>query len=232
LCLFTFQRNAIFSDPVTLWRSVAKSTPNKRRIHQNLATSLLSQGIERRDPGLYWEALRELQTVLFLPDDNGVDPRLVFGAIGMTYYHLDMVGDAVRAWTEGLERFPGDAALEGNIAFALVRQGRFDEALPHALTSRAADPSLYDVANTLGLIYFEKREYSRAAEQFLAYQELRPEEPLGYWNAALAYEKAGNYLQATEMATRFLAREQDAEKRNRALSFLEDMQTGGPKLTK
>jgi tetratricopeptide (TPR) repeat protein len=223
LTVWTVKRNAVYEDMVTFWRSVVESTPDKRRSHHNYAVALSAAGNRSSDGRWSWEALRELRTVLVLPDDGSVNVRDVYGAIGITYYQLDLVEDAIIAWKEGLTRFPNDANLESYVASAMVRVGRYDEARVHALAAMQADPTVSEVANTLGLICLEKGEYQKAAEHFVRFQELRPEVAMGYWNAAVAFEKAGNYPRAYEMAMLFLAREPDPNLRAKAQFFVETM---------
>lgn len=216
-------RNYVYQSMVTLWRDAAEKSPDKRRTRQNYAHALVQTAGESGDAQLYWQALSEFQAMLRLPDDGSADLRNFYLDMGLIHYHLRMEEDAIRYWREGLEFFPDDAPLKSNIAFALFRMGRSAEALTYALEARQDDPMLPEAANALAWVRWERGEYQLAAEQFDHLLTLRPENTMAYWNAAVAYERAGSYAQARTRALQYLERETNPEHRATAQSFLRDI---------
>ena len=201
--VLTAARNRIYHDPVSLWRSAAESSPNKKRTHENYGQALSAAG--KLD-----EALKQLNTVLALPDtDQSVPFRDVYRELGVVYYRLGLIDESIAAWTKGLNYAPMDAGLLNNIALSLLREKRLDEALSYALQAVRSNPYMPDPLNTGGDIYLALGRPAKAAEYFMQFVQLRPEDSRGYWNAALALERAGDYQRSEQYVSAFLSLERD-----------------------
>ena len=211
-----FQRNSIFQTPVTLWKSAVESAPNKRRTHENYGQALSTAGLLN-------EALRQFKTVLDLPDDGSVPLRDVHREIGVVYFRLGLINESITAWKKGLEYAYMDAGLLNNISIALMRLQRYDEALSHAEMATQANPYMPEPNNTLGEIYMARGEYAKAAEKFLLFLRLRPEDSRAYWNMALAFERAGEYEKSLQFANQFLAMEADPRYRQAAMQLVNSL---------
>jgi hypothetical protein len=79
-------RNSIYKNHMTIWADVAKRSPNKRRAHENYGQALSSAGF-------YTEALKELKTVMALPDDGSVPLRDLYRELGVVYFRVEMYDD-------------------------------------------------------------------------------------------------------------------------------------------
>jgi tetratricopeptide (TPR) repeat protein len=211
-----FERNSIYRNPVTLWKSAVQSAPDKRRTHENYGQALSTAG-------LLQEALQQFKTVLALPDDGSVPMRDVHREIGVVYFRLGLIDESIAAWKKGLEYAPMDAGLLNNISIALMRQNRLDEALVSAEQALRMNPSMPEPANTRGEILMAQKEYAKAAESFLIFLRLRPEDSRGYWNVALAFERAGDYEKALRFANQFLAMEPDPRYRQAAMQLVNSL---------
>jgi len=211
-----FQRNGIYLNPVTLWKSAVQSAPDKRRTHENYGQALSTAG-------LLQEALQQFKTVLALPDDGSVPMRDVHREIGVVYFRLGLIDESIAAWKKGLEYANMDPGLLNNISIALMRQNRLDEALAHAESALRMNPYMPEPANTRGEIFMAQKEYAKAAESFLIFLQLRPEDSRGYWNAALAFERAGDYEKALRFANQFLAMEPDPRYRQTAMQLVNSL---------
>jgi tetratricopeptide (TPR) repeat protein len=86
-----------------------------------------------------------------------------------------------------------------------------------------ANPYMPEPANTLGEIYMARGEYAKAAEKFLYFLRLRPEDSRGYWNTALAYERAGEYEKSLRFANQFLAMDVDPRYRQSATQLVNSL---------
>src|SRR3990172_3210704 len=154
ICALTataYQRNSIYHDFITLWGNITKTSPNKRRAHENYGQALSTVG--RLD-----EALREFNTVLALKDDGSVPPRDLYREIGVVYFRMNRMNDAISSWQTGLKYAPNDASLLNNLSIALLQTGRYEEAVMHAQTALAADPTMPQALNTMGQVMLLKKE--------------------------------------------------------------------------
>lgn len=202
----TVVRNQVYATGISAWKSMVDSSPDKRRPHENYGQALSTAG--RLE-----EALTEFKTVLALPDDGSVPLRDVHREIGVVYFRLGRYEDSIQSWKTGLVYAPMDAGLLNNISIALLKLQRYDEAISHARMAVSTNETMPEPVNSLGEIYLAKGEFSRAAEQFKRYVYLRPEDPRGSWNLAIALTQAGQYEEASKYVARFLSQEPNPRER-------------------
>jgi len=214
LAATAYQRNSIYHDFLTLWGNITKTSPNKRRAHENYGQALSTVG--RLD-----EALREFKTVLALKDDGSVPARDLFREIGVVYFRMNRINDAISAWQTGLKYAPNDASLLNNLSIALLQTGRYEEAVAHAQTALSSDPNMPQALNTMGQVMMLKKEYEKAAQYFLKAIEQQPDVPARYWNVAMAMEQAGKSEMALQYARTYASMEKDVAARQRANTFID-----------
>jgi Flp pilus assembly protein TadD len=221
LISFTYaacERNSVFKTPVTLWADASLKSAKKRRTHENYGQAL-SAG------GMYGEAIREFETVIALDDDRSVPPRDLYRELGVVYFRLGRVDDAIVSWQTGLRFAPGDPGLLNNLSVAFIRKKRYDDAEAMVRQALQAAPAMPHLLNTMGEILMEKGKYEEALRYFLAAIQSEPDTPSRYWNAALAFEKTGRYDMAYEYANRFTARETNPLARQRAVAYMNRLQS-------
>jgi tetratricopeptide (TPR) repeat protein len=220
-------RNSIYQNHVTLWESVVKQSPNKRRAHENLGQALSTAGSVSRDPveagKLYNAALQQFQAVLSLKDDGSVPMRDLYREIGVVYFRQGRFGDAIVAWQTGLRYAPNDPSLLNNLSIAYMQTGRFDEAASIASAALSVDPYMPQALNTMGQVAMAKNEYDKAAQFFLKAIEQEPDVPARYWNAAIALEQAKRYDMAFQYAKKYQSMESDPLLQQKANAYLEHL---------
>jgi len=214
LAATAYQRNSIYHDFLTLWGNITKTSPNKRRAHENYGQALSTVG--RLD-----EALREFNTVLALRDDGSVPPRDLYREIGVVYFRMNRMDDAISAWQTGLKFAPNDASLLNNLSIALLQTGRYEEAIAAAQTALSSDPNMPQALNTMGQVMMLKKEYEKAIQYFLKAIEQQPDVPARYWNVAMALDQAGKSEMAMQYARTYLSMEKDDAARQRANTFID-----------
>jgi tetratricopeptide (TPR) repeat protein len=212
------ERNHVYMTPVTLWADAASKSINKRRTHENYGQALSTAG-------KYPEALREFKTVLALKDDGSVPLRDLYREIGVVDFRVGLIDDAIASWQIGLRYAPGDPSLLNNLSVAFIRQQRYDEAEAAVRQALTVDPNMPHLLNTLGEILMVRGNYEEALKYFFAAIERDPDNPVRYWNAALAFEKTGRYDMAYTYASRFAAMKTNSEDRQRALAYLDRLQS-------
>jgi Flp pilus assembly protein TadD len=214
LAATAYQRNSIYHDFLTLWGNITKTSPNKRRAHENYGQALSTVG--RLE-----EALREFNIVLALKDDGSVPLRDLYREIGVVYFRMNRMDDAISAWQTGLRFAHNDASLLNNLSIALMQTGRYEEAASQAQTALVSDPGMPQALNTMGQVMMLKKDYEKAVQYFLKAIEQQPDVPTRYWNAALALEQAGKYELALQYANRYSAMEKNPAARQRVQEFLD-----------
>ncbi len=227
LVTFAHSRNSIYRSYVTLWESVTKQSPNKRRAHENLGQALSTAGSVSRDPieasKLYNAALQQFQAVLSLKDDGSVPMRDLYREIGVVYFRQGRFEDSIAVWKTGLKYAPNDPSLLNNLSIAYMQTGRFDEAASIATAALSVDPSMPQALNTMGQVAMAKNDFEKAAQFFLKAIEREPDVPARYWNAALALEKAKRYDMAFQYAKKYQLMESDPLGQQRVSAYLEHL---------
>jgi tetratricopeptide (TPR) repeat protein len=209
-------RNRIYKTPVSMWSDTALKSPIKRRVHENLGQALSTAG-------LYNDAMREFNTVLSLRDDGSVPPRDVYREIGVVYFRVGMIDNAITSWQTGLRYAPFDASLLNNLSIAFLKKGRLDEAAASARMALSAAPGMPQALNTLGEVLMSQGEYDKAAECFLKAIQSAPEDKNKYWNAALALAKAGKSDMAYQYMNRYAEMEPDPAGKQRAVLIMNSL---------
>ncbi len=216
LAVAAYSRNSIYIDKVHLWENAVMRSPDKQRTHENYGFALSGAGF-------YEQALKEFDKVLSL-NDGSVPMRDVYREIGVVYFRMGKIDEAIMAWQKGLNYAVLDADLMNNIAVAFLNKQDFDSALPYAENSARVNPLRAEPWNIMGEIYMSRGESEKATGYFVRAVELEPDNPSRYWNAALCFEQSGHYEQAYRYIKRFLSMAPDQYSRGQALLVLSQIQ--------
>lgn len=211
-----YMRNGIYQTPLTLWRATADVAWHKQRPHENYGQSLSAAG-------LYEDALNQFKIVQSMPEDGSVPLRDLYREIGVVYFRLSMIDEAIVAWKKGLVYASYDPSLMNNLALAFLKKGQYVEAEAYAMQGLVLDGAQPTLLNTLGEVAMHNREYEQAADYFTEVLEINPDDAAGEWNAALAYAEGGHYEKAWGYVTRYLASETELQNRQQALTLLKHL---------
>ena len=210
-------RNRVYQTPVTMWADTSAKSANKRRTHENYGQALSTYG-------MYTDAIREFKTVQALKDDGSVPLRDLYREIGVVYFRIGMIDDAIVSWQTGLQYAPYDPSLLNNLSVAYLRKQRLDDAERAIRQALVGLPNMPQALNSLGEILMVKGNYEEALRYFLKAIDVSPEGPSRYWNAALAFEKTGRIDMALQYANQYVAMETDPAMRQRGLQYIQSLQ--------
>jgi tetratricopeptide (TPR) repeat protein len=77
------------------------------------------------------------------------------------------------------------------LAFHLMKEGRYEEALPHAESAVAAEPDFFAAHNALGRVLLELGQTDRSIAELEKAARLSPNSVQTYFSLARAYQRAG-----------------------------------------
>ena len=77
------------------------------------------------------------------------------------------------------------------LAFHLIKEGRYEEALPYAESAVKAEPEFFAAHNALGRVYLELDKTDAAIKELETAARLAPNSVQTYFSLARAYQKAG-----------------------------------------
>ena len=175
---WTYQRNAVWADEVTLWRDVINKSPNHARAHYNLGHALDMAGkIDTAIP-YYRRAI--------LLDPSDIKPHNNLSAIFLRQNRTDM---AIQHALEALRLAPDCAESLTNYGVAMMKTRQTERAIISFEAALQADPMFEKAHNNLGVALFQTGDMSKAIIHFKAALRINP-----------SYTDAGKNLEKAEAA--------------------------------
>jgi len=120
---------------------------------------------------------------------------------------------AISFFKNELERDPNHVAALLQVALSAVDSGKFEEGFPYASRAVAADPENFAGYYTLGRIYVELNELSKAIEMLEKAAKIAPEVPTVHFVLSRAYARAKRPADAARARAEFSRLEQLDKKR-------------------
>jgi len=160
---WTFQRNEVWRDAVTLWTDCVEKSPNKARPHTNLGEALLYQ--KRYD-----EALTNLLKAIQL-DPNYIEARL---NLGYLYGKQGKTDKAIEQYHKAIQIDPNYAKAYNNLGVALSKLDKTDEAISNYQKALQIDPELSDAHMNMGVALAAQNKNDAAIEYFNKALQLNP----------------------------------------------------------
>jgi len=198
LSLWSFERNRVWSDEVTLYRDCVAKSPGKARAHNNLGAALASRsrleeavkqyrraleinpgyadahynlGYALARQGKLDAALAEFSLSLRL------NPRRLetHNNMGVVLMLQDRPRKAIEHFKAALKLNPSDADVQNNLGFALKTVGELDAAAGHFLAALKINPRRASTYNNLGEIMLRKGRLAEARRYFVKALQLSPD---------------------------------------------------------
>jgi tetratricopeptide (TPR) repeat protein len=154
-CVWTFERNNVWADEITLYRDSAAKSPGKARPQNNLGAAL-----SRQDR--FEEAIEQYQAALKIKPDYA-DAHYNLG------YALAKTGklDAgISHFKEALRIEPKNLKALNNLGVAEVLRGNYSKAIDHFRAALKINPSDADVHNNLGFALREQDDPDAGMKHF------------------------------------------------------------------
>ena len=237
---WTWERNRVWTDRLSLWQDAVSKHPLKPRTHFNLAGAYLSRGqvsnamVEYKvaaslRPEYEPLAVLELQKKIERLEAAGKDlparvlllqmvelfpdeptARYLLGSFLMD--HGDLPG-AVRHLEMSVRLDPADGFSYNNLGLAYLTMERFDAALKSLGKALELDLSFADSYEKLGVLIYREKKYPVAIEIYQLLLQADPLRTSTLFNLGLAYSANGEVERATvvlEKATRLSPRFSEA----------------------
>lgn len=207
--LWTYERNEVWRDRVSIWEDCVKKSPHKARPYNNLGAALADEGRYDRAIEQYHKALQinpnypnayanlgfalakqgkvEESITQFLKALE-LKPRdhETLSNLGVALLLQSRYAEAVEYLSEAVALNPHFAKAQNNLGVALNRQGRTQEAIDHYLIALQLDPDYAEAYNNLGVALANQGKFEEAIQQFSAALKIYP----GYENARQNLEKS------------------------------------------
>jgi protein O-mannosyl-transferase len=182
----TWQRNALWNDPIALYEDNLRHVPGSERGNETLAV-------------LYGKVGRFEEERQLLEETNRLYPEnlIVRDNLAKVYAVENRWQEAYALLEEGIKRQPGTAVFYETAAAMASRQGEPQRAVAYLQRGLAAEGADRErLWNDLGVLYSEAGDGQRAVESFRNSFAANPNSPATYLNLGKEYFARGRWPEA------------------------------------
>lgn len=176
--VWTYERNSVWGDPVTLWKDCVRKSPNKARPHSNLALALYQQGKFDEAIAHSSEALRISP---YYPEAHN--------NLGVGMAAKGRHDEAISHYSQALRIKPAYAEAHYNWGVALNQQGKTDEAIHHYSKALRINPRHPGAHYNLGTVLARQGKLDEAIAHFQEALRIKPDHTRARYNLGLALQK-------------------------------------------
>ena len=168
---WTYERNTVWSNAVSLWSDVVKKSPQKVRPHNNLGNALKNQGKIKEAIAHFNKALQ-------------INPGYskAHNNLGTALASLGETEEAIKHFGIALYINPGYAAAHSNIGVALAGQNELEKAIVHFRAALRLKPDNAKVHSNLGAALVRQGKLQEALEHLHIALRLKPDDVQTYKN--------------------------------------------------
>ncbi len=211
----TLDRQTVWKNNMTLYRSGTKDSPNSSRAHYFLGIGLKSISLKDETDSLkrkaiFAEMIREFRKSIELYPSNFDAYR----DLGRAYDEMNDIENAIQSFDMALKCNPGDPLTLSNKGTIYFRQNKFQEAMDLFQRAVQANPRYADALKNLGSCYGTFKDYDNALLYFnksLACETDNEKKVVTYRMIAMTYQYLGN----SAMAETFVGKANQQENDNK-----------------
>jgi len=207
---WTFQRNRVWADEITLYRDCVTKSPAKARPHNNLGAALVRQG-------RLAEAVEQFRAALDIKHDYA-DAHYNLGSVLARQGNL---AQGIYHFRETLRLDPGNLKALNNLGVALVLLGRYQEAIDYLEAALKIDPLDADVHSNLGFALKSRGDLAGAVRQLSRALAINPEHVDALNNLGMVLKDQGQIEAAYQLFARALKINPNFEQARRNLAEIE-----------
>jgi len=185
LCLWTYQRNALWQDPVRFWKDCVSKSDNKGRPHLQLGLALARRGD-------FEEAIVHYQRVLQIVPRH----RKAYYNLGNALDAQGRLEEAIVHYSSALQLSPRYAAAHNNLGITLHKLGRFDEAVKHFSQALELETDFAEAHNNLGVTLAAQGKFKEAIAHYIKAVEIHKYYADAHNNLGVVLAKYGKLKEA------------------------------------
>ena len=183
--VWTYERNEVWRDRITIWEDCVKKSPNKARPYNNL-------GVALADDGQYSKATEQYHKALQI---NPYYPN-AYANLGFVLAKQGNVEESIAQFLKALALKPGDYETLSNLGVALLLQKRHEEAIEYLSEAVALNPYFAKAHNNLGVALSRQGRAQEAIDHYSTALQLDPDYAEAYNNLGVALANQGRFEEA------------------------------------
>lgn len=173
---WTYQRNLVWQNEITLWQDCVKKSPNKSRTHNNYGLALLKYG--KVD-----EAVMQCRQAVKLSPNI----PLVYNSLGTALLQKGKIDEAIIQYQNAINQDPNYVEAIMNMASAYDKKGNVQGAMHYYGIANNKDPQNVKALNGIGKALTSQKRYNEAINVFSQALAITP-------NSSEEYNNIGNVL--------------------------------------
>ncbi len=224
LSYWTYTRNNIWSNNLTLWEDCVKKSPQKARPYNNMGNTLAEKRNFSAAISNYYSALKINPKLPKVHNNLGlaltemgrpqeaynhysealkIDPDYpdAYNNLGNLMLNKGQVKKAHQLYLNALKVNPDFVKARNNLGLILSKQGHTKEAISHYVKALQADPNLAITHNNMGNAFIQLGQYAKAAKHYLRAIELNPDNASAHNNMGSVLIKLGKPNEAIKHFT-------------------------------
>ncbi|MCK4620800.1 MAG: tetratricopeptide repeat protein [Desulfuromonadales bacterium] len=176
--VWTYERNNVWANEVTLWKDCVEKAPGDARTHNNLGRILAFQG-------KFEKAMNHFDKAL------AIDPydAKVYCNIGSAFVLQEEFEPAIKPFSKALQIDPNLAKAHYNLGFALESLERLEEAIDHYSVALEITPEDSETHNNLGIALLRQGKLEKAKNHFSKAVGIDPDNKVARKNLNLVSRK-------------------------------------------
>lgn len=213
--ILSFQRNQLWSNRILFLEDMVKKSPNKARVHENLAFAYFENGNYEKaiqyyssaidlkpdytasllQRGLCYSAIKKSKLALADYDKLLlIDPQhvLAHNNRGTVYHALHEYDLALKSYDRAIELDPAYAVAYYNRGVVYALQGKNDLAIEDFNKTLKLNPNYIKAYHSRGIEYGNKKQYGLAIDDFDYVIHSNFKNGKVYFNRAITFQKMGN----------------------------------------
>ncbi len=185
--IWTYQRNEVWKDSISLWSDNVEKVENKARPRINLASAFFQKGELEDALFQYSEALR-------------IKPEYADAhyGMGLVLFAQEKIDEAIRQYLKALKIRPRYSLAHYNIGNALAKKGDLDEARIHYLEALRTKPNHAESHYGLGIVLFDMGRINEAIGHFYEALRLNPDYAEPHNNIGIILKAQGRLDEAID----------------------------------
>jgi tetratricopeptide (TPR) repeat protein len=181
--LWTYQRNALWNDPVAFWEDAVRKSPNHHRSNGNL-------GIAYLNARAYDGAIAAFEKTLTLSPPY---PTEIYTNMGMLYLETGQRDLARQKLARAMQLNPDNYLALNGLGILEQKEQNYGKALKHYLMAIEMNANFASSHYNLGMLYMDMGDLNNAVKTFMRALELRPMWSEAYSSLGLAWARQGRY---------------------------------------
>ncbi len=195
LSYWTYQRNLVWRDSMSLWTDVAKKNPASGRVQDNLALAYFRIG----------DYDRAVQGHLRSIELGGPGLIKKFNNLGNAYFKSKLYDKALAAYKRAVELDPKFVEAHNGLGVSYNAKKMYEQAERELLRVIELDPWHPGAHSNLGMVYYNRGAYAKSAAAYRRALERNALDVKNHYGLAGAYAKQGLYDKAVDEYRKVLA---------------------------